>query len=185
MLHYRARQLDRVFHVRKSANGAGFPRGSIHDRGVELVLPVVGEYGAAAGVEERKVLPRRRNLPANYATPTYLGEQALAMVKTHGLEVEVLDRKACEKLGMGSFLSVAQGSDEPPKFIVMQYKGGAKKDAPVVLVGKGITFDTGRHLAKPGRRDGRDEVRHVRRRQRAGHLARRRGAQAQGQPRRA
>ena len=90
------------------------------------------------------------NLPANYATPTFLGEQALAMVKTHGLEVEVLDRKACEKLGMGSFLSVARGSEEPPKFIVMQYKGGAKKDAPVVLVGKGITFDTGGISLKPG-----------------------------------
>ena len=90
------------------------------------------------------------NLPANYATPTFLGEQALAMVKTHGLEVQVLDRKACEKLGMGSFLSVAQGSYEPPKFIVMQYKGGAKKDAPVVLVGKGITFDTGGISLKPG-----------------------------------
>ena len=90
------------------------------------------------------------NLPANFATPTYLGEQALAMVKTHGLDVEVLDRKACEKLGMGSFLSVAQGSYEPPKFIVMQYKGGARKDAPVVLVGKGITFDTGGISLKPG-----------------------------------
>ena len=90
------------------------------------------------------------NLPANYATPTFLGEQALAMVKTHGLEVEVLDRKACEKLGMGSFLSVARGSEEPPKFIVMQYRGGGKKDAPVVLVGKGITFDTGGISLKPG-----------------------------------
>ena len=90
------------------------------------------------------------NLPANYATPTYLGEQAQAMSKTHGLDVEVLDRKACEKLGMGSFLSVARGSEEPPKFIVMQYKGGAKKDAPVVLVGKGITFDTGGISLKPG-----------------------------------
>jgi leucyl aminopeptidase len=90
------------------------------------------------------------NLPANYATPTYLGEQALAMVKSHGLEVEVLDRKQCEKLGMGSFLSVARGSEEPPKFIVMQYRGAGKKDAPVVLVGKGITFDTGGISLKPG-----------------------------------
>jgi len=90
------------------------------------------------------------NLPANYATPTYLGEQAQAMSKTHGLDVEVLDRKACEKLGMGSFLSVARGSEEPPKFIVMQYKGAGKKDAPVVLVGKGITFDTGGISLKPG-----------------------------------
>jgi leucyl aminopeptidase len=90
------------------------------------------------------------NLPGNVATPTYLGEQALAMAKTHGLEVEVLDRKQIEKLGMGSFLSVARGSDEPPRFIVMQWKGGGRKDAPVVLVGKGITFDTGGISLKPG-----------------------------------
>ncbi|HEX7637830.1 MAG TPA: leucyl aminopeptidase [Burkholderiaceae bacterium] len=90
------------------------------------------------------------NLPANHATPTFLGEQALAMARSHGLEVEVLDRKQCEKLGMGSFLSVARGSEEPPKFIVMQWKGGGRKDAPVVLVGKGITFDTGGISLKPG-----------------------------------
>ena len=90
------------------------------------------------------------NLPGNVATPTYLGEQALAMAKTHGLEVEVLDRRQIEKLGMGSFLSVARGSDEPPRFIVMQWKGGGRKDAPVVLVGKGITFDTGGISLKPG-----------------------------------
>jgi len=68
----------------------------------------------------------------------------------------VLDRKACEKLGMGSFLAVAQGSDEPPKFIVLRYDGAARSDAPVVLVGKGITFDTGGISLKPGA--GMDEM---------------------------
>ena len=97
------------------------------------------------------------NLPANFATPTYLGEQALEMVKTHGLEVEVLDA-SCEKLGMGSFLSVTNGCEEPPKFIVIKYKGGGKKDAPVVLVGKGITFDTGGISLKPG--PGMDEMKY-------------------------
>jgi len=57
------------------------------------------------------------NRPANHCTPTYLGEQAKKLGKEYGLKVEVLDRKACEKLGMGSFLSVAQGSDEPLRFI--------------------------------------------------------------------
>ncbi len=90
------------------------------------------------------------NRPGNYATPTYLGEQAQALAKEFGLDVEVLDRKAIEKLGMGSFLSVARGSDEPPRFIVAQYRGAGKKDAPVVLVGKGITFDTGGISLKPG-----------------------------------
>jgi leucyl aminopeptidase len=61
----------------------------------------------------------------------------------------VLDKKQIEKLGMGSFLAVAQGSREPPKFIVMEYFGGKKGDRPVALVGKGITFDTGGISIKP------------------------------------
>ena len=83
------------------------------------------------------------NRPANVCTPTFLGDEAKRLGKEFGLDVQVLDRKAIEKLGMGSFLSVTNGSEEPPRFIVMQYHGAGKKDAPVVLVGKGITFDTG------------------------------------------
>ncbi len=90
------------------------------------------------------------NRPANHATPTVLAETAQAMGKEFGFKVEVLDRKACEKLGMGSFLAVAQGSDEPLKFIVAHYQGAAKAQAPIVLVGKGITFDTGGISLKPG-----------------------------------
>jgi leucyl aminopeptidase len=89
------------------------------------------------------------NRPGNHCTPTHLAEQARALGKSHGLKVEVLDQKAVEKLGMGSFLAVAKGSDEPLKFIVMHYEGATKKDAPVVLVGKGITFDTGGISLKP------------------------------------
>ena len=69
--------------------------------------------------------------------------------KSHGLKVEVLERKHVEKLGMGSFLAVAQGSEQPLKFIVARYQGGAKNAAPVVLVGKGITFDSGGISFKP------------------------------------
>ena len=83
------------------------------------------------------------NRPGNHCTPTFLADQAKKLGKDHGLKVEVLERKDCEKLGMGSFLAVAQGSDEPPKFIIARWMGGAKDAAPVVLVGKGITFDTG------------------------------------------
>lgn len=101
----------------------------------------------AAGVELARECANR---PANYATPTYLGEVVQDLGKTHGLKVEVLDKKAVEKLGMGSFLSVAQGSDEPLRFIVARYEGAAKTVAPVVLVGKGITFDTGGISLKPG-----------------------------------
>ena len=89
------------------------------------------------------------NRPGNHCTPTYLGEQAKRLGKEHGLKVEVLDRKAVEKLGMGAFLAVAQGSAEPLRFIVARYEGAAKSQAPVVLVGKGITFDTGGISIKP------------------------------------
>ena len=101
----------------------------------------------AAGIELARECANR---PANYATPTYLGEVVQGLGKSHGLKVEVLDKKAVERLGMGSFLSVAQGSDEPLRFIVARYEGAAKTVAPVVLVGKGITFDTGGISLKPG-----------------------------------
>jgi leucyl aminopeptidase len=101
----------------------------------------------AAGVSFTKDLG---NLPPNVCTPTYLGEQALALGKTYGLKVEVLEREQIEKLGMGSFLGVTQGSEQPPKLIVMQHLKGKKDQKPVVLVGKGITFDTGGISLKPG-----------------------------------
>jgi leucyl aminopeptidase len=90
------------------------------------------------------------NLPPNVCTPTYLADEALALGKTYGFKVKVLDRDELKKLGMGSFLAVSQGSEEPPKFIVMQHLKGKKDAKPVVLVGKGITFDTGGISLKPG-----------------------------------
>ena len=101
----------------------------------------------AAGVALARELANR---PGNFATPTVLADQARQLGKDFGLKVDVLDRKDCEKLGMGSFLAVSQGSAEPPKFIVARWMGGAKGEAPVVLVGKGITFDTGGISLKPG-----------------------------------
>jgi leucyl aminopeptidase len=101
----------------------------------------------AAGVSFTKDLG---NLPPNVCTPTYLAEQAKAMAKTYGLTVEVLEREELQKLGMGSFLGVAQGSAQPPKLIVLQHSKGKKDQKPVVLVGKGITFDTGGISLKPG-----------------------------------
>ena len=101
----------------------------------------------AAGVNLAREFANR---PGNHCTPTFLGEQAKKLGKEYGCKVEVLDRKACERLGMGSFLSVAQGSDEPLRFIVARYNGAPKSQAPVVLVGKGITFDTGGISLKPG-----------------------------------
>ena len=89
------------------------------------------------------------NLPGNICTPTYLAEQAKGLGKTYGIKVEVFDTPEIEKLGMGSFLSVAKGSRQPPKLIVLHHNGGAKKAPPVVLVGKGITFDAGGNSLKP------------------------------------
>ena len=93
---------------------------------------------------------RLGNLPANVCTPTYLGRQAEQLGKEWKLDVEVHERKDIEKLKMGSFLSVTRGSAEPPRLIVMKYHGAARSQAPVVLVGKGITFDSGGISLKPG-----------------------------------
>jgi leucyl aminopeptidase len=90
------------------------------------------------------------NRPGNHATPSFLASEAKKLGKQFGFKVEVFDRKDIEKLGMGSFLAVAQGSEEPPRFIVMRYEGAAASKAPIVLVGKGITFDSGGISLKPG-----------------------------------
>ncbi|MFC4933193.1 leucyl aminopeptidase [Massilia sp. GCM10023247] len=90
------------------------------------------------------------NLSPNICTPTYLANVARKLGDDFGFDVEVLERKQLEALKMGSFLAVAKGSEEAPKFIVLKHMGGNKKDAPVVLVGKGITFDSGGISIKPG-----------------------------------
>ncbi len=100
-----------------------------------------------AGVNFARELANR---PGNHCTPTVLANEAKALGKQfRHIQVEVLERPALEKLGMGSFLSVTNGSAQPPKFIVMRYEGAGKSQAPVVLVGKGITFDTGGISIKP------------------------------------
>lgn len=88
------------------------------------------------------------NLPGNICTPTYLAETAQRIAADHQLECQVLERAEMEVLGMHSLLSVARGSHQPPKLIVLQYKGG-KEEKPLVLVGKGVTFDTGGISLKP------------------------------------
>lgn len=90
------------------------------------------------------------NMPGNDCTPVYLAEQAQELSKNLPIETEILDEDQMRELGMGSLLSVSAGSVEPARLIVMKYSGGAKDDAPHVLVGKGITFDTGGISLKPG-----------------------------------
>ena len=90
------------------------------------------------------------NLPANVCTPSHLAAEAQDLARQHGLACQVLDQKDLEKLGMGAFLAVARGSRQPPKLIVLEHRGAKKKDSPpVVLVGKGVTFDTGGISLKP------------------------------------
>ncbi len=92
------------------------------------------------------------NQPGNVCTPAYLATQAKALAKKyHKLSVKVLEEADMEKLGMGAFLSVSKGSDQPGKMIILEYKGAQDKAAqPVALVGKGVTFDTGGISLKPG-----------------------------------
>src|SRR5690606_9514309 len=112
----------------------------------ELDTAVLQGHAVATGMALAKDLG---NLPGNLCTPTHLADTAESLGKQYEFDVEVLDRDDMKKLGMGSFLSVARGSHQPPKFIVMHYKGGKAKAKPIVLVGKGITFDTGGISLKP------------------------------------
>ena len=112
----------------------------------ELDTAVLQGHAVATGMALAKDLG---NLPGNLCTPTHLADTAESLGKQYEFDVEVLDRDDMKKLGMGSFLSVARGSHQPPKFIVMHYKGGKTKTKPIVLVGKGITFDTGGISLKP------------------------------------
>lgn len=98
------------------------------------------------------------NAPGNFCTPTHLANTAKKIAKDFKMTVEVLDKKQIQALKMNSFLSVTAGTVEPPKFIVLKHLGGKSKDAPVVLVGKGITFDSGGISLKPGA--GMDEMKY-------------------------
>ena len=90
------------------------------------------------------------NRPANACTPTHLAEQAVALGKTYtSVEVTVIEEEEMKRLGMNSLLSVSQGSAQPAKLIIFQYQGAGDDSRPVVLVGKGVTFDTGGISIKP------------------------------------
>ena len=104
--------------------------------------------GIAAGVKLARDLA---NMPPNICNPTYLARRAKQLQKTFPkLEVEILDEKEMEELGMGALLAVSRGSEQPAKLICMHYNGiGKDAGKPIVLVGKGITFDTGGISIKP------------------------------------
>ena len=108
------------------------------------------------GISTGKILAEAANLardmvnePSNYMTPTIMAEEARGIAEKYGLEIEVLERKQMKELGMGALLGVAQGSQQPPKFIVLKYQGKNTKTIDIALVGKGITFDSGGISLKP------------------------------------
>lgn len=108
-----------------------------------------GFDGLAATVSGVEFAKEWANRPANHATPTMLADAARSLAKFPKIKCEVLGPKDVEKLKMGAFMAVAQGSEQPLQFIVLRYDGAAKSQAPTVLVGKGITFDCGGVSIKP------------------------------------
>jgi leucyl aminopeptidase len=123
---------------------------------VTLVVDKGDARSAERGLEQGEALAAGMaltkdlgNLPPNVCTPAYLADQAREIAKRYRMKVQVLERDDMKKLGMNTLLSVAQGSAQPPKFIVLEHRGGAKDAKPVVLVGKGVTFDTGGISIKP------------------------------------
>lgn len=106
------------------------------------------ERGRITG-EEVNACRRLSNLPGGDVTPKTLADEARRVAKGKNITVRVLEKKEMERLKMGGILGVGKGSDVPPKFIIMEYHGGMKNDAPVVFVGKGVTFDTGGINLKP------------------------------------
>lgn len=119
------------------------------DKPAAALKSVLDQAAATAhGMELAKTLG---NLPGNVCTPAHLATQALALGKAHkSIKTTVLEEKDMKKLGMGSFLSVTRGSEQPAKLITLEYHGADKKQKPIVLVGKGITFDSGGISLKPG-----------------------------------
>ncbi len=117
---------------------------------------VAAEAAPMAAVAEGVLFTRDLvNEPANVLTTTDFADRLAAMQEL-GLEIDILDEPEMERLGMRALLGVAQGSESPAKVVVMQWKGGKKKDAPFALVGKGVVFDTGGISIKPA--DGMQEM---------------------------
>ncbi len=117
----------------------------------EANLPILEQ-----GYNKGRILAEATNLardmvnePANYMTPNQMAETAKRLAETYGLELSVFEREQMQELGMGALLGVTQGSRQPPKFIVLRYRGGDSTEIGVALVGKGVTFDSGGISIKP------------------------------------
>ena len=126
--------------------------------GMSILIPKKGQLrqvteGVRRGIATAEATVFVRDLcnhPSNILTPTRVASEAKTLAKAEGITITILERKEIERLGMGALLGVARGSQERPKFIILEYNGAKKKDErPVVLVGKTITFDTGGISLKP------------------------------------
>jgi leucyl aminopeptidase len=140
------------FTVHKSENNEAAPQQSLVIAFTAAVADASATLVQAEGIAAGSGFARDlSNQPGNICHPTYLAEAAKDLeTQFDNLSVEILEEADMEALGMGSLLSVSQGSDQPAKLIVLKYNGAADDQAPVALVGKGVTFDTGGISLKPG-----------------------------------
>ena len=157
---WKARQIPEAFEAgnyqfteMKSAKPGDQPLSHVYLGAIEKSEKISVNLGLKQGraiAEGVRIAKQVANLPGNVCTPTYLAEQALDLGKVHkSLKTKILEESAMNKLGMGALLSVSRGSRQPAKLIVMDYKGGPPKSNPIVLVGKGLTFDAGGISLKP------------------------------------
>lgn len=136
------------------------PAGRAELESFSLVARDDGEAEALrSGAAHGRATARAENLarqlatrPGNIATPTHLAETAQRIAREHRMRITVLNRDAIEREGMHALLAVARGSNEPPCFIVLEYRGGEGDTAPLALVGKGVTFDSGGISIKPAQK---------------------------------
>lgn len=140
------------YHFYKTAPKEGWPAVSHIHLGTDTSALADAKKGAADGMiigEETNACRRLANTPGGDMTPQVLAREALTVAKRYGIKVRVLDEAAMKVLGMGAVLGVAAGSLEKPKFIILEYLKGPQKQKPLVLAGKGVTFDSGGVNIKP------------------------------------
>ncbi|MHA1127129.1 MAG: leucyl aminopeptidase [Candidatus Heimdallarchaeota archaeon] len=140
-LAYRTIDLDKYKHLKK----------------LVIFSDKIDEKIIEAGIKSGKIIADAVNFsrelswgPANYITPTKLAEEAERIAKDHGIKTTIFDREKSKEVGLHSFIAVAQGTEEPPKFIIMEYGADLKDVDTIALIGKAITFDTGGISLKPG-----------------------------------
>jgi leucyl aminopeptidase len=142
-------------HITKPAENGEIKELSIIENDI-FKLPYI-EKGISTGkicAEAANLARDMVNEPSNYMTPTDMANMALKVAQTYGLEVDILEREQMKELAMGGLLGVNQGSVQPPKLIVLYYRGNKASNTEITLVGKGLTFDSGGISIKPSERMG-------------------------------